>query len=352
MTSKIVSKPAETPTPVAIADITPPFPTVTFYTIAPPDDKLWMSHNDNWTSLAPATDVQLTAGVSTTIHYWWDKGKSEIGYNWVTSNQQMSSTNVKIHVSITLPAIVPATSTQSAEISSLVQTVESTTGSISAVSSMTPSPSSLPRVRNSTGSLSIGAISGIAVGCFFVGIVVAGLVFWVCCGRRRSSYNRASEHTLLAAVPHEKSITSIAPPLDNNKATSSVLSVGLPQPLEDKAIASEIAKIGSSIKNHVQSYYHTGRSSPGLLDSHDLKALGGNMPTSAEALSTLLAGSATRDIALRLCIAWVIISRMQPTQGSSESFLPPGLAQCFQRVVAAGQDSQGRFCPVNSCKHL
>jgi hypothetical protein len=114
-----------------------------------------------------------------------------------------------------------------------------------------------------------------------------------------------------------------------------------PQPLEDKAISGDVSKISNAIKNHVQSYYHTSRVSPGLIDHDDLQALGSNLPISAGTLATLMENTATREIALRFIIAWVIISKIQPSRDPSKSLLPSEVAHCYQAITNGDDGYQG-----------
>jgi hypothetical protein len=116
---------------------------------------------------------------------------------------------------------------------------------------------------------------------------------------------------------------------------------GLPQPLEDKAISGDISKISNAIKNHVQSYYHNSRVTPGLIDYDDLHALGSNLPISVGTLTTLLGNAATREIALRFIIAWVLVSKLQPSKDPSKSLLPSELAQCYQVIATGDRGYQG-----------
>jgi hypothetical protein len=118
---------------------------------------------------------------------------------------------------------------------------------------------------------------------------------------------------------------------------------GLPQPLEDKAISGEVSKISNAIKNHVQSFYHNGRVSPGLLDLDDLQGLGNNLPMSTGTLSTLLGNSDTREIALRFCIAWVAVSRMQLQAHPSTTFLPPEVAACSLSMATGDREPRGKM---------
>ncbi|KAI4177894.1 MAG: hypothetical protein LQ348_005747, partial [Seirophora lacunosa] len=117
----------------------------------------------------------------------------------------------------------------------------------------------------------------------------------------------------------------------------------LPQPADDQALGGEMSRLRTAIKNHVQSYYHTDN----VRGSVDQAALGvvaaGNMPLIASTLGTLLANPATRIVAIRFCIAWVAISRIDHNCDPSKSFLPPEIATCLVSIGGAREDPSTRM---------
>ncbi|PSN75305.1 hypothetical protein BS50DRAFT_470740, partial [Corynespora cassiicola Philippines] len=182
--------------------------------------------------------------------------------------------------------------------------------------------------------LSNGAVAGVAIGCLIAGALIAGLIFWFCFRRlkKANGISRDQEANTIALMGQGKGAEAKNLSLESDSAMTTAMEHGVPQPLEDKAISGEISKISNSIKNHVQSFYHSGRVSPGLIDYDDLQALGRDLPISIGTLSTLLGNSTTREMALRFCIAWVVVSRMSP--GNATNFLPPEVASCFQSMSA------------------
>ncbi|KAL5386403.1 hypothetical protein DPSP01_004129 [Paraphaeosphaeria sporulosa] len=151
---------------------------------------------------------------------------------------------------------------------------------------------------------------------------------------------RDSEASTVALMHREKGATANVVSISNGSPITSTLENGLPQPLEDQAISGEISKISNLIKNHVQSYYHSRTVSPGMIDYDDLQALGENLPVSVGTLSTLLNNSATREIALRFILAWVVTSRIQLNNSSNTTFLPPEVAKCMQSMNHAEHPSR------------
>jgi len=194
---------------------------------------------------------------------------------------------------------------------------------------------------NSGSGLSTGAIAGVAIGCLAAGALIAGLVLWACWRRRSKSRTQYSQTNTYATSSNEKGFTANAIPLTGQRSSALASGGVFPQPLEDKAISGDVSKISNAIKNHVQSYYHTSRVSPGLIDHDDLQALGSNLPVSAGTLATLMESTATREIALRFIIAWVIISKIQPSRDPSKSLLPSEVAHCYQAITNGDDGYQG-----------
>ncbi|KAF2177497.1 hypothetical protein K469DRAFT_603066 [Zopfia rhizophila CBS 207.26] len=243
--------------------------------------------------------------------------------------------------------LTPGTSTVPSTAHVTVEQSSSTVTSIpltsfQAITAPTPSQiqsasSSTPTVARKETGVSPGATSGIAIGCLLAGALIAGLVVWFCLGKAGNRRVRDQEASAVAFLHREKHANAKAQSLEDGSPISQIMGNSLPQPLEDKAISGEISKISNLVKNHVQSFYHNGRVSPGLLDLDDLQALGNDIPISAGTLSTLLGNSDTREIALRFCIAWVLVSRIQLYSNPSISFLPPEIAECFQSMPAIGR---------------
>ena len=202
----------------------------------------------------------------------------------------------------------------------------------------TSTPTAPPSPNNG---LSTGAVAGVAVGCLLAGALIAGLLAFFFFRRKRRSGVRDSEASSIGLIQREKGPIVNAVSVGSGSPITAALENGLPLPLEDRAISGEISKISNLIKNHVQSYYHTTRTSPVMIDYDDLQALGSDLPIPAGALSTLLGNVGTREIALRFCIAWIVVSRMQLDSPPHATFLPSEVAQCFQ-AMALDRGSRGK----------
>jgi hypothetical protein len=240
----------------------------------------------------------------------------------------------------------PGVSTTSPPVASTTVAPGSSIAAVSTTSAVPKTPSATTtaasaRPHNQDTGLGAGPVAGIAIGVFLIGALTAGLVLWFCWRRKRTSKSQYSGANTYAMASQEKGFSSNTVPLDGVGHTVAGLGEGLPQPLEDKAISGDISKISNAIKNHVQSYYHTSRISPSLIDYDDLHALGPNLPITVGTLTTLMGNTATREIALRFIIAWVVVSRLQPSMDLSKSLLPSEVAQCYKSILTGDRGFQG-----------
>jgi hypothetical protein len=299
--------------------------------------------------------AQPTGGNISSWYFFDDSTPQNKNVKWGTSNADTAAAVVPL----TTGGVVTAASSLSSA-SSAGPTIASSvpisttlapsadpnasTGTVVPGATHTSGAAPPPAGRQSDG-ISSGTVAGAAIGCFIAGLLLAGLIFWFCGRKRRPSRARDYEASSAALMPHEKGFQTAAIPLGSTSPATSPVSDALPLPLEDKAITGEISKISNSIKNHIQSYYQTGRVSAGLIDMDDIHAIGSNQPISAGTLSTLLGNSATREIALRFCIAWIVCSRMQSTGDSKSTLLPMEVAGCYHKIANEHKNSSGKLMP-------
>ncbi|KAF2728382.1 hypothetical protein EJ04DRAFT_449432 [Polyplosphaeria fusca] len=261
-----------------------------------------------------------------------------VGASFVSLSSGSESKSTGATTSPTTPVSTSATTTETAStpIQSSTGVASTTDWPLSVTTSPTPSASPVKQ----TG-ISKGAAAGIGIGCLLAGVLITGLLAWLCLGKRRSKPRPGDqEGSAMAFLHREKGPVVNAHSVSSGNTLAAAIDNGLPQPLEDKAITGEVNKLENLIKNHVQSFYHTSRVSPGLLDSDDLQRLGTSLPISIGTLSTLLDNSTTREIALRFCIAWVLTSRIELRDNATATFLPPEAFHSFQSMYSADQDSR------------
>lgn len=217
------------------------------------------------------------------------------------------------------------------------------TPTLSAVTNSTQNPTpTAARVwpKAASQGISQGTAAGIAVGCLLAGAFIAAFLIWIWKRRSKPRHPRPDhEKSVLPFLQKDDSSSKNDQFMGTGAPFSQLIENSLPQPLEDKAISGDVSKLSTLVKNHVQSYYHTGRVSPGILDITDLQALGGDMPISSGMLSTLLANSSTREMALRFVIAWVVVARIQSSSDPRNTFLPPEVSQL---LYSLSSDNRGK----------
>jgi hypothetical protein len=340
-------QPGATPLPVYDPKQKPA--TVAFYSVSSIPNFLRVSAIDRGlvSTLTPSAWSPLVFGELRSFYYW--NGQKDLRWGTVSGDQQAA-----VPITITDPPVVgasptatPSPSITTTPVTSVTATANTGTDVPSSPSGGTngtttaPTPSVIPVSKGNN--VTSGAAAGIAIGCLLAGILIAGLLFWFCGRKRKPARSHDYEASRTALVPQEKGFATSAIPLGSRTVATSPLLDVLPLPLEDKAVAGEISKISLSVKNHVQSYYHASRVNAALLDLDDIQALGNNLPISVGTLSTLLDNAATREIALRFCIAWVVCSRILPGTGSRATLLPAEVAECSQSIASARGSASGEY---------
>jgi hypothetical protein len=299
--------------------------------------------------LAPGATTTLSTGA---VYYSLDSGEAFLVYG-----SSQDSTLIHSTLSIAPPTPQPSQTTSS---TSSASPTSNTVLSLSSGSSTTL-PSSLfsqPTSSNRTTSagpkptsttapnhsgVSKGAAAGIGVGCAIAGTAIAFLLFWFFKRKSNNRHQTPDQEARTAAFLRQEKLPAVsAQPLDNANFTTRTVENNLPQPLEDNAIAEAISKISNSIKNHVQSYYHSSRVSAGAVNLDAFQALGDGLPTSIGTLNTMLANPTTRETALRLCIAWVVVSRIQFGGDPRITFLPPEVTSCINSMTGLDSKPQGK----------
>ncbi|KAL8756152.1 MAG: hypothetical protein Q9199_003129 [Rusavskia elegans] len=197
------------------------------------------------------------------------------------------------------------------------------------------------QARQGSNNISPGAAAGIGIGCAIAGALIAAaiLVFFFR-RRRRRAPARSDAIPLNGFGSVEKTVAS-----PDSISPAGMIERNLPQPAEDQALGGEMSRLKTAIKNHVQSYYHTNS----VKGSVDQVALGliatGNMPLIASTLGSLLSNPVTRMTAIRFCITWTVVSRIDPNCEPSLSFLPPEIASCL-RSISSTRDDPSSKCPL------
>lgn len=117
----------------------------------------------------------------------------------------------------------------------------------------------------------------------------------------------------------------------------------LPQPAEDDAISGELSRLRDNINNHVQSFYVTSAVDPNSVDQANLLELSAATGVSTAKLEDMFLDPHTRITAIRLYLAWVILSRCGTQKISGSSFLPGEVAAFAALLSANDSRSDGKL---------
>ncbi|KAL9009328.1 MAG: hypothetical protein Q9173_005631 [Seirophora scorigena] len=251
----------------------------------------------------------------------------------VTSTATNSGTTSATTILVSNP---PPTSSSGTRVITATAAPQASSGSPNGSTGM-----SAPNQRAESDSISPGAAAGIGIGCAIAGALIAAAIVALLFRRRR--HRRPTRSDVIPLHGYGGSLEkSVASPNLSTTPTA-MIEKNLPQPAEDQKLGGEMSRLRTAIKNHVQSYYHTDN----VRGSVDQAALGlvaaGNMPLIASTLGTLLANPATRIVAIRFCITWVAISRIDHNCDPSKSFLPPEVASCLVSIGGAREDPSTRM---------
>ncbi|KAL8865012.1 MAG: hypothetical protein Q9198_009515 [Flavoplaca austrocitrina] len=243
-------------------------------------------------------------------------------------------------------ATLPTTSNETSQASVTSPKTSSTPKpTASPAGSLTPSGNSTtgstPNRGRSSNNISSGAAAGIGVGCAIAGALIAAAIFILFFRRRRRRAPARSDAIPLNGFGSvEKTIAS-----PDSIGPAGMIERNLPQPVEDQALGGEMSRLKTAIKNHVQSYYHTNI----VKGSVDQVAMGviatGNMPLIASTLGSLLSNPVTRMTAIRFCITWTVVSRIDQNCDPNLSFLPPELATCLLSISSTRDDPSSESFP-------
>lgn len=240
-------------------------------------------------------------------------------------------------------ATPPTTPNEANQVSVTISQTRSTPRpTASSAGSLTSSGNSTtPNRGQNSNNISSGAAAGIGVGCAIAGALIAAAIFILFFRRRRRRAPARSDAIPLNGFGSvEKTIAS-----PESIGPAGMIERNLPQPVEDQALGGEMSRLKTAIKNHVQSYYHTNS----VKGSVDQVALGliatGNMPLIASTLGSLLSNPVTRMTAIRFCITWTVISRIDQNCDPNLSFLPREIANCLVSISSTRDDPSSESFP-------
>lgn len=187
-----------------------------------------------------------------------------------------------------------------------------------------------------------GAVAGVAIGCFFIGALLAGLIVFFVFRRKRQQNAYPQQHLPpgeLAYVGHEKHGMTATTLGSGAGAVVTNVDRLLPQPAEDDAIVGGLSKIRDGIKNHVQNYYHNSPINHETVNEATLVELANATGIPTSSLKTLLLTPATRTPTIMVFLGQLILSRCVGRTDGQTSFLPAEISRVVSPPASA-----------NSCK--
>ena len=182
--------------------------------------------------------------------------------------------------------------------------------------------------------LSSGAIAGIGVSCTIAGAFITALAILLVTlcskSRRKGRYQPADtgdspgDSRSHNDGKHGATITVSIP----ENSSAAVIQSHLPPPAEERGIVNDFSKISDKVAGHVQGYYRiSGLPKDASVVNTISQILGyDKAPQLHSRLPSLLADSNSRVAVLRAALAAIIIPRIDPDSGLTDSFLPPEVA--------------------------
>lgn len=166
-----------------------------------------------------------------------------------------------------------------------------------------------------------GAVAGIAIGMLLVGILISGAIFFFI--SRRQKRKQAISYEVSHLPPASYTSSPEKGPIVVASAALSSIDDLLPQPVSDDTLTDEISKIRDNIKNYVRTYYHSAPVTAGINEA-GLRSIASAVGLSDSALVGALSNPSTRQDALRLVVAWVVLSKS--LGGRNAALLPADVA--------------------------
>jgi hypothetical protein len=291
-------------------------------------------------STAATATQTLTASQST------DPGNGETGCSVILYNGPSPSTS---------PIACPASSTltNEAALSSVTETFDTikSTQTIqgvdaSATNPLPTDPQQTINGGNGDRSLSGGAVAGVAIGCLIAGAAIAAIVLVLLFRRRR---NKQAAGFVQHHLPYNGTHAGTEKaPIVTTAAVASSIDNLIPQPVEDEAITKEVSRLRDNIKNHVRTYYRFDPVGHIDIPHAQLAGLAAATGISTAILAESLLNPAKRDSALRLYLAWAILSRCE---GNRLPSLLPGEIAALTAAVPTSKFSlilNGKLADISS----
>ncbi|KAL2068020.1 hypothetical protein VTL71DRAFT_16118 [Oculimacula yallundae] len=217
--------------------------------------------------------------------------------------------------------------------SNLPATTDASTNPSAISNGTIPSNPSSPASKKQ--GITSGAAAGIGIGGALAGAAVAALILFFLFGRYKKRRQQHQPNSFASHLPEYTSDIGRQEKSISTPTKTGVILASLPQPAEDDAIIGELSKLRDSIKNHVQSFYTVTPISTQSLDFGLLGEIANDTGLQVAKLQHLLSTPASQTLALRLCIAWIILSRSDGRGPASTSLLSEEAASVAALISSA-----------------
>ncbi|KAH6676306.1 hypothetical protein B0J14DRAFT_351916 [Halenospora varia] len=217
-------------------------------------------------------------------------------------------------------------------------------GAAGTAATSTPTGSSSP--ASTSKGVPAGAVAGVAIGCFLIGALLAGLIVFFVFRRKRQRNAYPQQHLPpgeLTYVGHEKHGMTATTLGSGAGAVVTNVDRLLPQPAEDDAIVGGLSKIRDGIKNHVQNYYHNSPINHEAVNEATLAELANATGIPTSSLKTLLLTPATRTPTIMVFLGQLILSRCVGRTDGQASFLPAEISRVVSPPASANSSQLALF---------
>jgi hypothetical protein len=196
--------------------------------------------------------------------------------------------------------------------------------------------------------ISNGAIAGVAIACVVLGAIITAAFFGYCIHQRTRDGTKHSakasskpEQTNAFGSDRKSSMRPATAPPDPEVVPSRVdlLATVLALPMQDRSIMEEFSRLGSSIKNHAQSFYgginaHASTTTK-ISPAPHIAMLFENQLYSYNDIVALLREPRSRVMAVRIVLISAILKGIDSSCPAEWMLLPPEIASCMTKIRAS-----------------
>lgn len=205
-------------------------------------------------------------------------------------------------------------------------------------------------ISKASPNVSSGVLAGIGIAGAVVGAVLATFVLCFLVVRRRTATKSESTNGSRRLQSEKMSLSNVRMPLVRRSARPAAKTAGFIEapilpPLQDSEIGAGLLSFGTSIANHVHSFFNDTWATGSIDVNQDYLAqlLGPHTPRSVEEITFLLVEPSTRATAVRFLLAWCILQHIQTGDDPCRSLLPPEVAESLESMHARIREDKSKL---------